>query len=107
MSPTGHGPETTAFLAERYWPGIDAASAGLAVHRLGDEIDRLSEEGSSTTAITCTFVPREQAVLCVVRAASAEVVADLGRRAGVPFDRIVEAVVFLPADPAALHGRER
>lgn len=98
MARPGRQPETRGFLAERYWPGSDAADARSAVLRIGAQIEALTREGSPVQAIACTHVPREQVVLCVVRATSADVVAELGRRADVPFDRIVDAVVYAPVD---------
>ena len=98
MAQPGGEPETRGFLAERYWPGIDAADAQGAMRRIGAQIEVLTREGSPVQAIACTHVPHEQVVLCVVRATSADVVAELGRRADVPFDRIVDAVVYAPVD---------
>jgi hypothetical protein len=48
----------------------------------------------TTTLLTSTFVPPEEAVLLLVRARSTEDVADVGRRADLAFDRIVEVVVL-------------
>lgn len=85
-----------AFLAERYWPGVDEPMARRAIRRLVDEATA-AEDDAMAQILTCAFVPREQAVLVVIRARSDEVVAEIGRRAGVAFDRVVEAVV-LPTD---------
>jgi Nickel responsive protein SCO4226-like len=78
------------YLAERYLPGLNRASADRATRAFAAQIQVL---GSTDRApeISCTFVPAEQSVLCVVRAESPEIVAVAGRRAGLMFDRIVEA----------------
>ena len=49
-------------------------------------------EGSEVRFVKSTFVPTEEALICLVDAPSAEVVTELGRRAGLPIERIVEAV---------------
>lgn len=96
-----------AFLAERYWPGVDESAARQAIRRLVDETTApeatVAESDLSAQVLACAFVPREQAVLVVIRARSDEAVAELGRRAGIAFDRIVEAVV-LPTGPGSGGG---
>lgn len=78
------------FLAERYLPGLDRATADRIAREFVAQIQAL---GSAADApeISCTFVPAEQSVLCVVRAGSADMIAVAGRRAGLVFDRIIEA----------------
>jgi hypothetical protein len=80
------------YLAERYWPGVDEATAREAVRRFA--LEAASDDGVTTTILTSTFVPPEEAVLLLVRAGSKEDVADVGRRADLAFDRIVEVVVL-------------
>jgi hypothetical protein len=98
MSPGVGLREVMAYQAEWYGPGMDGVTARGAIERLSERVHEARLEGASAEAIVCTYVPREQAVLCVVRADSADVVAELGRQAGVPFDRIAEAVVLLPTE---------
>lgn len=81
-------PGRATFLAERYWPGLDEATAREAVRRLAEEADAVDP----ISIVTSAFVPPEEAVLVTIRAASREDVAEIGRRAGLPFDRIVEVV---------------
>jgi hypothetical protein len=95
--------EVAAYLAERYWPGLDLLTArevmrGLAEHA-GTDAD------SSTSLVACAFVPDEQALLVLVTADSSDDVADLGRRADVGFDRVVEAVVVTGSQPRAATPR--
>jgi hypothetical protein len=78
------------FLAERYMPGLDRTTAHRASREFAAQL-AAGSSGAKASSISCTFVPTEESVLCVVRAASAEMVADAGRRAGLAFDRIVEA----------------
>jgi hypothetical protein len=85
-----------SFLAEKYWPGIDGRTAAEAARRLGEELAALIDEAGPVPTVACTYVPAEEAVLCVVRADTEALVRELGRRADVTFDRVVEAVVLLP-----------
>jgi hypothetical protein len=87
-----HPSEATGrvFLAERYLPGLDRVTADRVARSFVARIQALGSTGSAPE-ISCTFVPAEPSVLCVVRAESAEMVAVAGRQAGLVFDRIVEA----------------
>jgi hypothetical protein len=91
-------PRTSAYLAERYWPGLDEPAAQRAVRRLMEQAVAAGE-AATTTVLTCTFVPREQAVLVLLIAGSGDDVAELGLRADLRFDRIVDAVVLSTARP--------
>lgn len=93
-----------AFLAERYWPGLDEATALRAVRRLAEQ-DGDPAARAPATILACAFVPEEQTVLVLAAATSRDDVAEMGRRAGLSFDRIVSAVVLptagtAPATPA-------
>jgi Protein of unknown function (DUF4242) len=84
-------PKLHTYLAERYWPGADEAAAHAAAGRLATE----GRTTGDATPVSCTFVPSEEVLMCVVRAPSEADVRSLGRDAGLPFDHIV-AVVVLP-----------
>jgi hypothetical protein len=85
--------ESAAYLAERYWPGLDEATARSAMRRLVDEPAFVASD-AVTEILVCTYVPYEQAMLVLLRAGSRDEVAAIGQRAGIEFDRIVEAVVL-------------
>jgi len=89
------GAEVAAYLAERYWPGLDRLKAEQVISRLVAHAD----VDASTRMLACAFVPGEQAILVLVSADSSGKVADLGRRADVAFDRVVEAVVPMSGAP--------
>jgi Nickel responsive protein SCO4226-like len=78
------------FLAERYLPGLDRATADRVAREFVVQIKALGS-AADVPEISCTYVPAEQSVLCVVHAESAETVAVAGHRAGLVFDRIIEA----------------
>jgi hypothetical protein len=89
------GAEVAAYLAERYWPGLDRLKAEHVMSRLVAHADA----DASTRMLACAFVPGEQAILVLVSADSSGKVTDLGRRADVAFDRVVEAVVPMSDAP--------
>jgi hypothetical protein len=62
-----------------------ARSAGLAA-------DELSREGSPVRYLRSIFVPEDETCFYLYEAASAQVVLEAAQRAGLPFDRITEAV---------------
>jgi hypothetical protein len=49
-------------------------------------------EGSQVRFVKSTFVPVEDALICLFDAPSAYLVRELARRAGLPIERVVEAV---------------
>ena len=49
-------------------------------------------EGSQVRFVKSTFVPVEDALICLFDAPSADLVRELARRAGLPIERVVEAV---------------
>jgi hypothetical protein len=95
VSAPERGVEVAAYLAERYWPGLDRLVARQAMSRLAAHADA----HASMRVLACAFVPDEQAILALVGADSADDVADLGRRADVDFDRVVEAVALMSGVP--------
>jgi hypothetical protein len=95
------GVEVAAYLAERYWPGLDRLVARQVMSRLAAHADA----DASMRVLACAFVPDEEAILALVTAVSPDDVADLGRRADVGFDRVVEAVVVTGSQPRAATPR--
>jgi hypothetical protein len=80
-----------AFLAERYWPGLDEPTARAAVERLARHAAK--QAAAVVSLLACAYVPGEQTVLVLFRAESSAVVVSLGERAALDFDRVVEAIV--------------
>jgi hypothetical protein len=87
--------EEAAYLAERYWPGVDMRTAQRALQGLVDAT--LDGTAGKSRIFACAFVPGEEAIFLLIRARSVDDVQDLGNRAGISFDRIVGAVV-VPSD---------
>ena len=80
------------FLGESYPVGVGRKTLSAAARRARVVAAEMRAEGSEVRFVKSTFVPTEEALICLVDAPSAEVVTELGRRAGLPIERIVEAV---------------
>ena len=82
------------YLVEHYWPGVTAAKLRAAAAAVRSAADEMAEEGNAVRYLHLTLVPRDETALCLVAAASAEFVEEAYTRAGVPFERIVGALVM-------------
>jgi hypothetical protein len=82
-----------AFLVEQYWPGVTAEAFELAAHRVRASADELG----GIRFLHSTLVPEDEAAFCLFDAASAGLVAEAYRRAGVPYQRILDAL-HVPAE---------
>src|SRR5262245_55723924 len=82
------------FMVERYLPGIDRRSLADAVRRTASAASEMTQEGSPVTYVGSTFVPVEESCFCLFEGRDVEAVQEANRRAGVPYWRVVEAVVF-------------
>jgi hypothetical protein len=80
------------FIGESYPVGVGRKTLTAAAHRARLVAAEMRTEGSAVRFLKSTFVPAEEALICLVDAPSADVVMELGRRAGLPLDRVVEAV---------------
>jgi hypothetical protein len=93
------------YLVECYWPGVreqDAADAGA---RAADASGELRGNGHRVDYLGSVFVPADETVFFLFSAGSAVAVEDASRRAGVPFERVLESVVALGA-PSSAHVRK-
>jgi hypothetical protein len=80
------------FLVEHYWPGITAEGFAAAAELVRSSAAEICAEGASLRFLHSTLVPGDEAAFCVFEAASSELVEDAYARAGVPFQRIVDAL---------------
>jgi Nickel responsive protein SCO4226-like len=92
------------YVVERYVPGISRAELERTLERLSKTAQEFWSEGAEVRYLGSTIVPEDEACFCQFEAASEELVAEINRRAGIAFDRIVSAVAIAPA--AASRGGE-
>jgi len=79
------------FLVEVYTPRLDEAALAKLVARLETAAEAMSAE-IPLTYLRSIHVPEDETCFHLFEAKSAEVVREAGRRAGLTFDRITEAV---------------
>ena len=79
------------FLVEVYTPRLDRAALAKSVAGLKAAAEAMSAE-IPVTYVRAIHVPEDETCFHLFEAESAEVVWEAGRRAGLTFDRITEAV---------------
>ncbi|HEY1370423.1 MAG TPA: nickel-binding protein [Gaiellaceae bacterium] len=79
-------------LVEHYWPGVTAEAFRSAAERVRASAEEMSSAGAPIRFLHATFVPEDEAAFCVLAAASPDLVEEAYRRAGVGFERIVDAL---------------
>src|SRR6476660_1176967 len=92
-TPAAEGRRAT-YLVEHYWPGITRVRFAEAAARVRRSADALAAEGHSIRFLHSTLVPEDDAAFCVFEADSEAAVERAYARAGVPFERVVDAHVF-------------
>jgi hypothetical protein len=80
------------YLVEHYWPGVAVETFCAAVERVRSASEALDRGGSRIRYLHSTIVPADEAAYCVFRADSAELIEQVYARAGVRFDRLVDAL---------------
>jgi len=84
------------YVVERYLPGVAHSELLTSLERLGRATEELRSEGTRVLYLGSTIVPTDEACFCQFEGPSEAAVAEANTRAGVPFDRIVEAVPVAP-----------
>jgi hypothetical protein len=80
------------FLVEHYWPGVTVEEFRTAANRVRASADEMAGADARIRFLHSTLVPEDEAAFCVFAAASSGLVEDAYRRAGIPFERIVNAL---------------
>jgi hypothetical protein len=89
------------YVVERYLPGLSRADLLPRLSRLEPVIDELRGEGSVVRYLGSAIVLEDEACFCHFESPSATAVAEANRRADLPFDRIVPAVLVQPTQRSA------
>ena len=84
------------YVVERYLPGLSRAELLPRLAGLELVIEELREEGLAVRYLGSTIVLQDEACFCQFEASSVTVVTEANRRADLPFDRIVPAVLVQP-----------
>jgi hypothetical protein len=81
---------TPVYASKCYWPGVSEAEVANATRRA--VIDDRSARARNAECLGAIFFPLDDLVLCVFRAASAGDVRRASERAGMPCERVMQAV---------------
>ncbi len=76
------------YLVEHYRPGLTVDGLKQWAARIHEATDELEREGKSVRYLRSTIVPADESLLCVLEAASEELVREAYERAGLPFERL-------------------
>ena len=86
------------YVVERYLPGIAESVLVPALDRLEQFTEEACRAGTPVRYLGSTIVPEDEACFCQFEAPSEAAVAEVNRRAGLRFDRIVAAVAVAAPD---------
>jgi hypothetical protein len=84
------------YVVERYLPSLSRADLLPRLARLGPVIEALRTEGPVVRYLGSAIVLEDEACFCQFEGSSAAAVIEANRRADLPFDRIVAAVLVQP-----------
>ena len=88
------------YLVESYAPR-SGAPLDEAIARVRLAAKQIAAAGAELHHVRSTFVPEDEICFHVFEAESAAVVDEVGRRAGLPFERVVEAMPVTPGGRAS------
>jgi hypothetical protein len=80
------------YLVELYLSGTDMAAFSLGAERARQAAEELSRQGPPVYHLRSIFVPGDETCFHLYEAASVERVREAAKRAGLPFERVSEAV---------------
>jgi hypothetical protein len=84
------------YVVERYLPGLSRADLLPRLSRLEPVTQDMRERGVEVRYLGSTIVLEDEACFCEFASPSETAVAEANRRAGIPFDRIVAALLVQP-----------
>jgi len=85
------------YVVERYLPGITPEQLTAAAVAAKSTTAEMTDEGTPVRYLRSTFLPGEEKCYCLFDGPSADAVRAANERAGIPYDRVVEAM-HLAAD---------
>lgn len=85
------------YMVERELPGFTSEQLPAAAASARSATTAMSDEGTPIRYLRSTFVPSEQKCFCLFEAPSAEIVEEAQQRAGLPYEKIHDAV-FVTAE---------
>ena len=86
------------YLVERHLPGFTTEQLPAAAGAAKAATEQMAQEGVPVRYLRSTFVPDEEKCFCLFNGPSVEAVREANERAGLPFDRILEATPIAAED---------
>jgi hypothetical protein len=80
------------YLVERFLPGDPEAQLAAVADRASSSAEAMRREGIELRYLGSTLIPEDQMCFCLFEAPSAEAVGQANLRAGLTFERILEAL---------------
>jgi hypothetical protein len=80
------------YMVERNLPGLTEEQLAAAAASAKTATTRMANEGVPVRYLRSTFVPSEDKCFCLFEGPSAEAVREANERAGLPLERITEAL---------------
>ena len=97
----------TTYLVEHYRPGLTVDGFRQWAARVRETAGEMEREGKSVRYVRSTIVPADEALLCVLDAASEDLVRETYTRAGISFERISAALAAEEGADATDGGNDR
>lgn len=95
----------TTYLVEWYLPAAEHAGFGSVARRLAAAVAGIAAEGPPVSYLGAALSRRDEMAFCVLEGPSEDVLVEAGRRAGLRFDRISEAL-YAPATDQTPHRHD-
>jgi hypothetical protein len=88
--------DMTAYVAECYWLGVTEKTLADAVDQARSAADELSREGDAVRVTGSLLIPADEVAFLFIDTQTIERARTLGERAGIQFERVVEAIHLGP-----------
>jgi hypothetical protein len=88
------------FVVERYLPAVSPKELAAAVARDRRAAAGMTAAGIPVRHLSTIHIPTDESCLCLFDAPSADALREAHERAGIDYERIVEAVLVPPTDRA-------
>ncbi len=84
------------YMADRILPGLTLEQLAAMQQAAVETSQRFTAEGKPVRYLRGSWVPSESHVMCLFEAPNAKLVQEVNEAAGIPFDRVIEAVDLTP-----------
>jgi hypothetical protein len=95
--------ERETYLVEHYRPGLHVEQLRQWAVRVRETAVQMRGEGKAVRYVRAAIVPTDETLLCVLEAATEELVRETYARAGIPFERL-SALIPEGTDGWAAHA---